>query len=349
MTLPPDLLRARLQTGFLGIIAFAVILVLLVQAQFILISLVFAVIIFSLTTDMISLVARLRVPNWLATAIALFLIAMGLLLGATTIVAQVGEVVQTALTIWQGAEGAVAELTRWFGPNVQETATRALRDINLPYMLRQAAGQASGLMSVTVLIILFVGFMFAERLFFPIKIERMTGDAARAAHIRMVIESIRSRINRYLVVKTGVSALTALCVWIVFSVAGIALAGPVALLTFILNFLPSIGSIIATVLAALLVWVQTGDNTLTLIIGAICAGLQFVIGNVLDPMLLGRTLRLSPLGIVLSLAFWGTVWGIPGMFLAVPINVTLMILCAQSEWLRPLAVALSREGLPDHQ
>lgn len=340
-------LRERLQTGFLGIIALSLLLFLLVQAKFILIALAIAIIIFSLTSDAISMVSRLRVPNWLATAIALSLIALGLLWGATTVVAQVNQVLVAALSLWQGAEGAVAELTRWFGPDVQESVTRAVREMNLPFWLRQAAGQASGLLSMSVLILLFVGFMFAERVWFPQKVERLAGTPAQALHIRGIISSIMRRVNRYLVVKTAVSALTAAAVWTVFTLAGLDLAGPVAMLTFVLNFLPSVGSIVATVLAALIVFIQTGDNSLTLIIGVICGAIQFSIGNILDPMLLGRTLRLSSFGIVLSLAFWGFVWGIPGMFLAVPINVALMMICAHIDWLRPVAVALSREGLPE--
>lgn len=341
-------LRERLQTGFLGIIALALLLFLLVQAKFVLIALAIAIIIFSLTSDAISLVSqRLRVPNWLATAIALSLIALGLLWGAATVVAQVNQVMVSALSLWQGAEGAAAELTRWFGPAVQESVTRALRDMNLPFWLRQAAGQASGLLSMSVLILLFVGFMFAERVWFAQKVERLAGDPRQALHIRGVISSIMRRVNRYLVVKAAVSGLTAGAVWVVFTLAGLDLAGPVAMLTFVLNFLPSVGSIIATVLAALIVWVQTGDNSLTLVVGAICGAIQFGIGNVLDPMLLGRTLRLSSFGIILSLAFWGAIWGIPGMFLAVPISVALMMICAHVAWLRPVAVALSREGLPE--
>ncbi|MGR3200288.1 MAG: AI-2E family transporter, partial [Paracoccus sp. (in: a-proteobacteria)] len=108
-----------------------------------------------------------------------------------------------------------------------------------------------------------------------------------------------------------------------------------------------VGSIVATVIAANLAFVLTGDTTPTMIVAFLCTATQFVIGNVLDPMLLGQTLRLSSFGIILSLAFWGAVWGVPGMFLAVPIMVALMIICAHIPWLRAVAVMLSREGLPD--
>lgn len=341
-------LRERLQTGFLGIIAFSLILFMLVQARFILISLAIAIILFSLTSDAIfAISSRLKVPTWLATTLALIGIALGVLWISTTIVTQVNEVVVTAIAYAEQAQAELPKLTAWLGPEAQERVLTALSNFNITGWIRSLAGQASNILSGSVLVILFVGFMFAEQVWFPAKVERLTGDGGQARQVRRIIASIMHRVNRYLVVKTGVSAVTAMAVWGIFRVAGLELAGPVALLTFVLNFVPSVGSIIATAIAAMLVFVLTGDTTLTLLVGAACTLVQFVIGNILDPMLLGQTLRLSSFGIILSLAFWGAVWGIAGMFLAVPIMVALMIVCAHIPWLRPVAVLLSREGLPD--
>ncbi len=340
-------LRERLQTGFLGIIAFALLMFMLVQGRFILIALAIAIIIFSLTSDAIGAISKLRLPSWLATALALVLIAGGLLWISTTIVGQINEVVSTAMSYAEQIQTTLPRLTEWLGPNAQEALDTILQNLNLTGWLRSLAGQASNLLSGTVLVILFVGFMFAERVWFPIKMLRLTGNDRDAQHVRNIITSIMRRVNRYLIVKTAVSAVTASIVWGIFTLARVDLAGPVAMLTFILNFIPSIGSIIATLIATLLVLVLTSDIEMTVIIGISCTLTQFIIGNVLDPMLLGQTLRLSSFGIILSLAFWGAVWGIPGMFLAVPIMVALMIVCAHTDWMRPLAVLLSREGLPD--
>lgn len=341
-------LRERLQTGFLGIIAFGLILFMLVQARFILISLAISIILFSLTSDAIfAISSRLKVPNWLATTLALIGIALGLMWISTTIVTQINEVVFTAIAYAEQAQAALPSLTEWLGPEAQERVLIALSNFNITGWIRSLAGQASGILSGSVLVILFVGFMFAEQVWFPVKVERLTGDPSKAMQVRRIISSIMHRVNRYLVVKTAVSAVTASAVWVIFRLAGLELAGAVALLTFILNFIPSVGSIIATAITAMLVFVLSGDATLTLLVGTACTLVQFVIGNVLDPMLLGQTLRLSSFGIILSLAFWGAVWGVPGMFLAVPIMVALMIVCAHIPWLRPVAVMLSREGLPD--
>lgn len=341
-------LRDRLQTGFLGIIAFSLILFMLVQARFILISLAIAIILFSLTTDAIFAISnRLRVPKWLGTTLALIAISLALLWTSTTIVSQINQVVVAAIAYAEQAQAALPTLTAKLGPEAQERILAALSNINITGWIRSLAGQASGMLSGTVLVILFVGFMFAEQVWFPAKIERLTGDAARGRQVRQIIGSIMHRVNRYLVVKSAVSAVTAALVWLVFRLTGLELGGPVALLTFILNFIPSLGSIIATVIATILAYVVSGDTTLTIIVALACTLIQFVIGNILDPMLLGQTLRMSSFGIIISLAFWGAVWGIPGMFLAVPIMVAIMIVCAHIPWLWPVAVLLSREGLPD--
>ncbi|WBU64903.1 AI-2E family transporter [Paracoccus aerodenitrificans] len=343
-----QILRDRLQTGFLGIIAFAILLFLLVQARFMLICLAIAIIIFSLTSDAISAIARQRVPNWLATALALLLIGVGLLWASATVVSQVNEVVTTAISYAEQMQAALPALLEWLGPEAQRTVDTAIRNINVTGWMQTAAGGASDVIAAAVLIFLFVGFMFAEKVWFPLKIESLlSNDAEAAARVSKIITSIMRRVNRYLVVKTLVSAATAGCVWLIFTTAGLPLAGAIALLTFALNFIPSVGSVIATIIAVVLAYVLTADLTTTLAVGAGCTAVQFVIGNVLDPMLLGQTLRLSSFGIILSLAFWAAVWGVPGMFLAVPIMVAVMIVCAHIPWLRPVAVLLSREGHPD--
>ena len=100
-------------------------------------------------------------------------------------------------------------------------------------------------------------------------------------------------------------------------------------------------------MVALVSYVQTGDAFTGLMVLSIVTVIQFTVGQVLDPLLLGKTLRLSSFGIIASLAFWAAVWGIVGMFLAVPIMVSVMIICSHIPRVRPVAILLSREGLPD--
>ncbi len=342
----------RVRTVAQIIIAFAVVLFLLVQARFLLISLATAIVLFSLTSDAINSIARLRVgpvriPNWLASIVALALISAALLSLSAIILSQANTVLSTTLAYTDRAPQAVASLFAWLGPDAEQTVLNSVATIDVAGYLRALAGQAGNLMQGTVLVILFVGFLFAERIWFTTKLESLFGDVAQADKVERIISSIIHRVNYYLLVKTLVSVVTGLMVYAVARFFDLDLAAALGMLTFLLNYIPSIGSIVATVLVALVAYVQLADGSLTLAIFLIVGAIQFVNGNIIDPMLMGRTLRVSSFGIIISLAFWAAIWGIPGMFLAVPIMVAMMIVCSHVPGLRAVAVLLSREGLPE--
>jgi predicted PurR-regulated permease PerM len=343
---------ARLQTGALIIIAFAVVLFLLVQARFILISLATAIILFSLTSDVINFIARqrigpLRIPNAIASIATMVLIATALLILTSVLLAQINTVLVTTLAYTERAPSAIASMFAWLGEDSQAAIFNAVRSVDASSYLRSAAGQASGITQATVLIILFVGFLFAERIWFDTKLESLIGDKAQALRVRKIIQSIIHRLNYYLLVKTVISGITGAMVYALALAFQLELATALGIITFVLNFIPNIGSIIATGLIALVAHVQFGEPNTTLVIFAIATCIQFLNGNVIDPMLMGRALRLSSFGIILSLAFWGAVWGVPGMFLSVPIMVMLLVVCSHVPQLRPFAILLSREGFPE--
>ncbi|GGL59141.1 AI-2E family transporter [Wenxinia marina] len=343
---------ARLAAGALIVIAFAVVLFLLVQARFLLISLAVAIILFSLTSDAISFIARqrvgpLRIPNWLASLAAVAFLAALILSLTSIIIAQINTVLVTTLAYLEQAPQAVAGMVRWLGDDAEAAVLNSLQTIEIGGYIRTIAGSASDLMQGSVLVILFVGFLFAERVWFNAKLMNFVGDPAQADRVGRIIGSIIHRVNRYLLVKTGVSLVTGAMVYGVARAFGLELAMALGILTFILNYLPNIGSIVATVLIALVAHVQLGSAGTTASIFVICTLIQFVNGSIIDPMLMGRALRLSPFVIIFALAFWGAVWGVPGMFLSVPIMVAIMIVCSEIPALRGVAILLSREGLPE--
>jgi AI-2 transport protein TqsA len=343
----------RIQTGALVIIAFAVVLFLLVQARFLLISLATAIVLFSLTSDAISFIARIRIgpiriPNFLASLMALLLISAALLTLTSIILSQVNTVLATTVAYAESAPSAIAAMFAWLGEDVQTAVYNSVSSIEVAGYLRTAAGQAGNLMSATVLVILFVGFLFAERIWFATKLENFFGgDTAQAQQVSRIMQTIIHRVNYYLLVKTGVSAVTGLMVFGVATIFQLDLAGPLGILTFVLNYIPNVGSIVATILVALVTFVQTSDPGSTLAVFVVVTLIQFLNGSVIDPTLMGRALRLSSFGIIISLAFWGAVWGVPGMFLSVPIMVAMLIICSQVPALRPIAILLSRQGLPE--
>ncbi len=344
--------HTRLQTILLGTIAFGIIMFLLVQARFLLITLVIAIILFSLTSDAINWVARFRVgafriPPGLASVVALLLIASGLLTLSGIVLSELNTVVVTVVQYAEPAQRAMAELFSWMGADVEAAVLASIQQVPVGEYARALAAQAGDLISATIMVILFVGFLFVERIWFSTKLTSLMGDSESAERAELIIGSIIRRINRYLLVKTVVSAVTGLMVFAVMSAFGLELATATGIITFLLNYIPNVGSIVATIIAALIAYVQTGDVALTLALLAVVTVVQFGNGSIIDPMLMGKALRLSSFGILLSLAFWGAVWGVPGMFLSVPIMVALMIVCSHIPGFRPVAVLLSREGLPD--
>lgn len=345
---------ARVQSAALIIIAFAVVLFLLVQARFMLVSLATAIVLFSLTSAVIDFIARqrlgpFRVPDVVASIAALVLIAAALMAASGFMLTQINNVLITTVSFAEQAPTAVASLFGFMGEGTEAAILSALQSFDVGSYARTLAGRASDVTQAAVLVILFVGFLFAERIWFDIKLVNLIGDPQRAARVSKIISSIIWRVNYYLWVKTVVSALTGLMTYALAVTFDIELAVAIGLITFMLNFLPNVGSIIATALIALIAHVQFHDPATTIVIVSIAGVIQFINGNIIDPMMMGRALRLSSFGIILSLAFWGAVWGIPGMFLSVPIMVMLLVVCSHVPALRPIAILLSREGLPEDE
>jgi predicted PurR-regulated permease PerM len=136
------------------------------------------------------------------------------------------------------------------------------------------------------------------------------------------------------------TALVGMGILVLFGVDFVIICG---LFIFLLNFIPNIGSVIASLFPLLLCFLEFGLSWKLPLLAACMVGLQMLFGNVLEPMLMGKGLNLSPLVVLLSLIFWGWVWGIIGMVLAVPLTATLKIIFEEIDTLRPIAILMSQE------
>lgn len=155
------------------------------------------------------------------------------------------------------------------------------------------------------------------------------------------------RVKRYLSIKLMLSALTGLLVGASLEIIGVELALLFGVLTFVLNFIPNIGSIIAIVLPLPVVLFNPEYTTTTFMLVLFIPGtIQFVIGNVVEPMMIGGELHLHPVAVLAALVFWGVLWGAPGLLLAVPLTAALRIAAESMELTRPVARLL--EGKLDY-
>jgi predicted PurR-regulated permease PerM len=325
----------------LVLVGLAVAVMFLAAAKSLLIALVVSVIFFSLIAGTTDRLAALGVPPALAsTVIVIALVALILVL-ALLLARQVNWLVLSGIQYSDQAIAAVAGLFAPLHEDAEATVAGALRSINFGAWLRGFAGQASGLVSGAVMVSLFVPFMLAERKWFATKLAAVTPDPAAAmANGRRLM----ARVNRYLVVKGFISAVTGLAVYALAWGFGVQLAGFLGVMAFVLNFIPSIGTLLAIVLTGVVGLVELGPTAAVFWLFALTCGVQFFLGNFWDPMLLGRTLQLSSLAIVIGLFVWGMIWGVPGMFLAVPLMVAAQEICAAFPGARWVAVMLSRDG-----
>ncbi len=159
-----------------------------------------------------------------------------------------------------------------------------------------------------------------------------------------LVKKIDHSIGNYIALKTVTSLLTGFMSYFALLFIGIDAPFFWAFLIFILNFIPTIGSLIATVFPAIFAILQFGEFTQGFLVLAVVGVIQLVVGNFIEPKLMGNTLNISPLVVFLTLAVWGVMWGITGMLLSVPITVILIIIMSEFPETRPIAILLSQRG-----
>jgi len=206
------------------------------------------------------------------------------------------------------------------------------------FILR-AIGPFVGLLGKLLLVFLFLVFIVAGRGRFGLKLAG-TLDEGRAGRARGIIAAIDAQIRKYLVIKTAISIANGVMVWIVLVFFGVDFAALFGLVAFFLNYIPNIGSWIATVLRVSFAFFQFGTFWTPFWVLVITNGLDLILGNVIEPRVTGKGLGLSPLLVFFSLVFWGWLWGIPGMILSVPLTAVIKIVCQNIPTLRPVAVLM---------
>jgi predicted PurR-regulated permease PerM len=187
---------------------------------------------------------------------------------------------------------------------------------------------------------LFILFVIAEKVSFPRRMALAFG-AHQGMRILGVVETINLAIGQYVAVKTLVSALAGLLSYAVLAVFEVEFAATWGILIFLLNYIPYLGSLVAVALPIVLSFLQFDEVWKGAVIAALLVGVQQGIGAYLEPRIAGQRLDVSPLLILLALAFWGAIWGIVGMILAVPLLVIVRIILDNIPETRPIATLMS--------
>jgi predicted PurR-regulated permease PerM len=288
--------------------------------------------------------ARMGIVQWLANLVA-GIVVFGGILGIMYILAtQATSFAKTIASYETELDQIVDRFIALLGENAARAVGNALGEIDLNRLTFAVMDSARSFLSTFMLIGLYVGFMVAERRIMVHKMLIAAGDQSTGREMAAAASAISISLQRYVSVKTMVSLLTGLVSYVLFKLIGVEFPETWALITFALNFIPSIGSIIAVVFPAAFALVQFDTLGPFFLILFGCGFVQFLIGNLLDPAMMGRTLNLSTLVVMLALTFWSAVWGIIGAFLSVPLTVCVLIVFSHIPSLRPLAILLSKDG-----
>lgn len=207
--------------------------------------------------------------------------------------------------------------------------------------LLSSLGSFLSFASNVVIIFIFLVFMLAGRGGLKPKIERSLSKT-RALQVNRIIDHIDSQVQKYLAIKTVICLITGAMTTIVLLIFGVDYAVVFGFQAFILTYIPNIGSVISMILPLLVAYLQFGKFWPVFWIFIIRTVLDNLIGNVLEPKLMGKGLGLSPLAVLFSLFFWFWLWGIPGMILSVPILAVLKIVASNIPSLKFAAELISQ-------
>ena len=284
------------------------------------------------------------VPKPLAMFVAIAIILLSLSYLIQLITVNIQSVIKVAPEYQQNLEALFFKAYSVFREGEVPNIGEFLNQLDFGAYLQSFGATVRALVSSMGIITVYLIFLLLEQRTFGDKIKGIIRDPKRQEDTFELINKMRSDIRSYVGIKVLTSAVTGLISYMILKLVGVDFASFWAVLIFLLNFIPTIGSIIATLFPSLLTLVQFPTLGPFIVTISVLTAVQFCIGSLLEPRLMGNRLNLSPIVILLSLGLWGSVWGIPGMFLCVPITVIIMIICSYFPGTRPLAILLSGNG-----
>ncbi|MCX5793045.1 MAG: AI-2E family transporter [Elusimicrobia bacterium] len=313
------------------------------QAQSALVSSLVAVFLAVLGTPLVHWLERKRIPHVMAVLAVLAGMLAILLTGGGLVSSSLGGFSASLPSYQQRMQEEAAGLTALLAAKgIPVTEKVLLEYLNPAAVMKLAVSLLGGLgaaLSNVVLILLTVMFILLEASSFPVKLRAVLGDPDEKFP---EVTKFVSDIQRYMLVATGLNltAGTLLCLWL--TILGVDSPVLWGFLAFMLLYIPHVGSIIAAIPAVSLTLVQFGPGRAALVAAGYVV-VQFTLGNVIQPKLMGRKFSLSTLVVFLSLIFWGRMLGLIGAVLCVPFTMAVKLVCEHHESTRWIAVLLGPE------
>ncbi len=324
--------------GLLSILVIVALCFVLRQAASVILPLIIAWLLSYILGPVVTAMTRRRIPTGLAvTVVLLLLLGIGYL-GGLFVIARV-QVFWSAFPLY---EERVMVLLREFTQN-WELPYDPLAGIDWGDKLTGfMTGAGKGAVTFTVqlmMVIIYLVFLLLGKPYFKAKLDQAF-DETDSIKIAEVMGAISKQIGVYLSLQLLISGVTGMLVWAGLGFIGVDFAMTWGLLAFLLNFIPTVGSVVASVPPIMVAMVQFESLWPVLGTALLLLTIQMTIGNFIAPKLMGERLNLSPVVVMISLVFWGWLLGFVGALLSVPIASTIKIVCENFAPLRPISIMM---------
>lgn len=226
------------------------------------------------------------------------------------------------------------------------TIEQLMGRVNPGQVLGWVAGAVQSFASDAIFVLIYLGFLIATRRSFARKSRHLFPDPENRREANEVVDGVRQGVEKYLWVQTVTGAMIALASFALMAIMGESNAWFWAFFIFLTGYVPIIGAAIGVIAPGLFAFVEFDSLWQPLVIIGGLQGINFFVGNVIYPRMQGESLNLDPVVVLLALAFWGALWGLPGAFLSTPLTVMAMVILAQFKGSRWIAVMISNNGKP---
>jgi predicted PurR-regulated permease PerM len=288
--------------------------------------------------------ARMPKPNALILTILLTLFVIFVL--ALAIIWSVGEIVHWIFANVARFQSLFMRTTQWLeGYGIFVTEGLGQYDVRTFIGIVQGAATGVNYFSgFCVVVFLLLTFGLIELSDFRIRLEEL--EPKIGFNISQTAEEIAKKVRKYMLIRTLASVLTGLAVFVFTLSIGLDLAIAWGVISFVLNYIPYIGPLIAVVFPVLFATAQFESWPMAIVIFGGLYTIQFLIGNYFEPMVAGKALAISPFVMLVAFFFWAFLWGIPGAFIGLPVTIALFTICEQNPSSQWIARLLSTSGAP---
>lgn len=283
-------------------------------------------------------------PEWVKMVLSLLIIISALGFISNIVTSNINFLARSLDRYQPNFNLIIDQLEAFSKMEVRKSLQNFSGNLEFGVILRTLFASLTAIISNAFMIVLYAVFVLLEEANFKPKLQAIFIEKGQQAKVDSLLDRISESISNYLRLKTLVSLITGGLSYFALWMIGVDAPEFWAFLIFILNFIPTIGSLVGTIFPAIFCLFQFGTFLPSILVISIVGLIQVFMGNFLEPKLMGSSMNISPLVTILALSIWGAMWGVTGMILSVPITVVCIIILSQFEKSKPVAIMLSEKG-----